>query len=322
MQTSAEQVFKHAPPTWVSEYGFDAAKGERLPSAVYQAALISRAFILNCASGIPRTFWRHTPDAQYDLPFTKADGSAMPSLLAMRTTLQMLDGVVQYTDVTSPLNGNSLEVHAYLLHVGDVKVDKKKGTKAKKGHYLLALWSNALQSDNASTGLAFKSSASRVTVTDLWGNTTEMQPIDGVAMCQVDEFPRFIDLGESDQVELYPPFASMDPPRLVLHDNGVNRFALTLYNNERLFHGQLSLDLHFRRWPVMENDTVRTEKITLNILDHDTLYTTLSIPANLSKTRKGEIYEVNLEIFLGNRRFGILTLPVGYTPQVENTEKK
>ncbi|HEY3416204.1 MAG TPA: hypothetical protein VGM23_04905, partial [Armatimonadota bacterium] len=85
---AADEVVKNAalrtkklPPLWVTEYGFDPAKGNRLPKPMYQAALISRALIINHAMGFTRTFWRNDPHAAFDLPFVSADGSVMPSLL-------------------------------------------------------------------------------------------------------------------------------------------------------------------------------------------------------------------------------------------------
>ncbi len=313
VRTNAQDELKRTPPIWASEYGFDAAKADHLPSPIYQAALISRALMLNCANGITRTFWRHTPDAPYDLPFTTADGSAMPSLLALRTTLQMLNGVTEFTVLTPPIK----HMHALLAHIND------KHKKGIKPHYLLIVWS-----ENTPMGVTFKSHASQVTVTDLWGNTMDLHTVEGAAMCPVDEFPRFIDIGENnDDLELFTPFASFDPVRLVLHDNGPNKFALILHNDERLFHGKLSLDLNFRRWPELNDDSVKTdtsvhtEKIVISPSDRTSLVSTLTIPDNkIPKAHKGEIFQLEVEIYLGTRHFGSLCLPVWYQPDEVETK--
>lgn len=217
----------------------------------------------------------------------------MPSLLAMRTTMQMLQGVTKMTAVQPPV----VNMKAYLMRVEDTKNTTEKTDKTdksdrkekkKKGahpHYLLAVWS-----DNTSTGVTVKSDASRVTVTDLWGNAMEISPIDGVAMYGVDEFPRFIDLGESSNVELYVPFVTFDPARIVLHDDSENKFSLIIHHDNRLFHGQLSLDVNFLRWPAAEteDETIKTQKVTLNPMNHYTIDSRLSIPPNLPKVRKDE----------------------------------
>ena len=314
VRSNAQEELKHTPSVWVTEYGFDEAKAEHLPSPIYQAALISRALMLNCANGITRTFWRHTPDAPYDLPFTTADGSAMPSLLALRTTLQMLNGVTEFTSLNTP----NTHMQAFLLHI----VDKHKNSR--KQHYLLAMWS-----ENTPMGIVFKSHAAQVTVTDLWGNTLDLHTVNGVALCQVDEFPRFIDLGDNSEVELFPPFANFEPSRLVLHDNAPNKFALNLRNDERLFHGKLSLELNFRRWPEQDEETtkkdtsIKTEKIVISPSDRTALISSLSVPdSKIPKAHRGEIYQLEVEIYLGARRFGYLCLPVGYQPDEEQLQKR
>ncbi len=327
VRTSAEEELKHTPPVWVTEYGFDASKSEHLPPPVYQAALISRAFMLNCANGITRTFWRHTPDAPYDLPFTSTDGSAMPSLLAMRTTLQMLHGVNEFTTLTPPVN----HMHALLARIGGknnkngLNNDKKHKEREIKQHYLLIVWN-----ESTPNSLTFKSSATQVTVTDLWGNALDFHTVDGVAVCQVDEFPRFIDLGDDNNVELYTPCAFFEPSHLVLRDNGPNKFALNLHNDERVFHGKLSLELNFRRWPEATEEAgkgvinVRTEKIIIAPSDRTQLISTLSPPdSKMPRTHKGwtDIYQLEVDIYLGGRRFGYLCLPVSYQPEETPADK-
>lgn len=309
MRTSAKTALKRVPPTWVTEYGFEPKKGDRLPNATHQAALIARALLINRALGIERTFWRHDPAAQYDLALTNADGSAQPCLLALRTTLQMLNGATQITELSSPVDARTL-----LVSFGEKK--KKKG-KGPKPHYMLVTWG-----ERQPIGLSFKTAANQVTVTDLWGNAIELHPANGVAMCQVDEYPRFIDLGENDKIEFFTPFARFEPPIMALHQLGENpdtKMTFRIWNNEDLFHSaKISCVLNFRRWPrdnspIGEKDmNVKSESITLNPSDNYSLYTTLNVPAG---ARKGMIYEIDMDIMLGTRRIGYLTLPVWYIPQ-------
>jgi len=320
--TSAPKKLKHPPATWVTEYGFDAGKGDRLPKPAYQAALIARALLINCACGISHTFWRHTPGAQYDLPLTNDDGSVQPSLLGLRTTLGMLDGVTQVTEL-SPQVG----VRAYMLCYGGDKKQKKV-----KPHYVLAVWS-----DSQTLGMTLKTSASVVPVTDFWGNTLELHPIEGVTLCQVDEFPRFLELGDNPKVELNTPFARFEPGRLVLHDGSENIARFVIWNDSRFFHGKVVYKLNFRRWPELTADDMRPDEATgaerssfddnqiksvetsLNPSDNNTFSFRLRIPKT---ARKGSIYEVSVDILVGTRRIGFLTLPVGYSPTADTGAPK
>jgi hypothetical protein len=305
--TGAPGYPKRKPEIWVSEYGFDPTKRDRLPAPVYQAALLGRALILNRVVSISRTFWRHDPTSQYDLPFIDAEGSALPSLPGLRTTLEMLEGASSVEEIASPLN-----LKTFLLRYGDEKGKKKRGKV--KPRFVLVAWSERGPwgiSDPA--GLALKTTATQLAVTDFWGNTLELKPTGGTAVVSVDEFPRFIDLGADEKVELFAPFIRFSPPRLVLRDGQPNRMVVEMVNDQRLFSGQVVCNLTFRRWPNLEGEKIITkdQKIVLDPYGHQTLTTELTVPDNASK---GQIFQVSLDIAIGTRRVGFLILPVWYLP--------
>ncbi|MHB9024929.1 MAG: hypothetical protein ACYC7E_12275 [Armatimonadota bacterium] len=308
---AVEEVVKNAarrtkklPPLWVTEYGFEPARGNRLPHALYQAALISSTLIINRARGFARTFWRNDPAATFDHPFIAADGNAMPSLLALRTTLDALKGVTAMTPVPVPLDLRSSptesKIWSYLLMYGNPK--KPKSTKGAR--YALVIWS-----ESDIRAMTLKTPAAQIIVRDLWGNEIELRPTSNTALFQVDAMPRFLDLGTSNDVELLNAFAKFNPPLLTLRNGGANSFEFSLYNDQRCFSGDLPIEMQFRRWPDPTDAIVR--KKTLNPADHMNISNTLTIPENASR---GQLYEVSVSLLVGTRRIGYLTLPVWYDP--------
>lgn len=314
----AKTSIKRTPTVWVTDYGFDGAKGERLPQAGHQAALMARALIFNRINGIERTFWRHDPASQYDLPFTDDQGGVEPSLLAMRTTLELLDQATEIKPLPRPFTLGGL--HAYLLRTGAVYTDKEKKKKKKgKSHYVIVAWT---ESERFATGLSFRSKATHVNVTDLWGNTMELRPTDDCAMFSVNEYPVFVDLGElSDEettpVELAAPFANFAPPAgIVLRRGGENKVTFHMRNDHYLFKNDLACTVHFRRWP--GEDEVKTFNLNLGPYDKVELPWALTVPE--TATRKGQVYEITADIMLGTRRIGFLKYPVHFSP--DPPEKK
>lgn len=300
--SDGKQALKRSPTKWVTEYGFDATKD--LPNAVYQAAVISRAIILNRNAGIARTFWRHDPSSHYDLPFTTSDGTPMPSLLAVRTTLEKLEGVISVTPVSASANGTNI----FLL--------KYNGSKHEKAHYALVAWS-----DNEATrsGVVLKTPATKVTVTDLWGNTIELQPYNNTTIFQVDEFPRFVDLGTEGRVELRGAggCAYFSSRRMVLTPGGANKIMFTLRNDPLLFSGNISGELRFHAWPI-GTDVVTSAFALTPQSDHDAVLP-LTIPENARSGK--ELCDVSVEIMMGSRRIGYLSLPVFYSSEVQPRER-
>ena len=301
----AASSLKHSLESWVTEYGFDPEKGARLPAAIYQAALLSRALLLNKGQNITRTFWRHTPDSPFDLPLTSADGSAEPGLLAVRTTLQMLDGVTSMAEVQCPALASDISTKKIWAFLLKTEPDKKARKHGAHQHYVMAVWS-----ENQLAGLAIKTSAVRSRVTDLWGNTVELQPIDGVMMFPVDEFPRFIDLGETSTVEAFTPFARFDPAMLLLTEGGENRIGMDVFNDQRLFRGKISLETRTSFWP--SDMDVRSRRVDLDVQDRVKISDIVAIPTG---ARKGQLYEVRTDFLVGTRRLGYLICPIWYQPK-------
>jgi hypothetical protein len=299
----SKKALKQVPPIWATEFGFDVNKGSRLPHAMFQAAVISRAHILNLSLGLGRTFWRHSPEAKHDLPFTDDDGAAMPSLLAMRTTMEMLNGVTKVSEVlTFP------DVKTFLLSYG---TPKRRGKNRVR--QVLAVWSIPTSERPKPIGaMTIKTTASELRVTDLWGNTIELHPANGVAIFPVDEFPRFIDLGKETDVELFRPFIAFEPSPVELSPGGANELGLKVVNNQMLFQGDLSLTFYLRRWPGGED----AKELKVSVPAHGALIqrAPLSIPDDAVK---GQVYEVNADVLVGTRRIGYLVLPVWYNPDAK-----
>ncbi len=310
--SGAKDKLKKTPALWVTEYGFDATKGDRLPDANMQAALLSRALILNRAQGIERVFWRHDPSARYDLPFTGDDGNVQPNLLALRTTLRYLEGVTRVAEVPSPPMIS--ETSPRKLWVFLLCYEGEKGKKKTKPRYVLVAWSELRESKSAA--LAIKTSAMTVKVVDLWGNALELQPTSRVAMFPVDAMPHFVELGTYKDVEAFSPFVRFTPSRILLHEGGDTHLELEVRNDQRLFAGKVSCEVRTRRWP--GESEVKTQKVDLGPADKISLVSTLSVPA---EGIKGQLYDINAEIFIGSRRVGYLTLPVFYQPPSGNEEK-
>jgi hypothetical protein len=146
-------------------------------------------------------------------------------------------------------------------------------------------------------------------VTDLWGNTVALNPSDNVVLVQVDAFPRFVDVGEEKTLTIAPAFARFRPAQVVLHDGGENKMHFELRNDQELFQGKITCELHFHRWP--GDPVVRTVTVTPRPWDYANSDISLSIPEG---AQKGQLYTVSVEILLGSRRIGYLTLPVWYQP--------
>lgn len=285
---------KRTTPVWITEYGFDPKKGDRIPGAIYQAALMSRAFIMGRMNNITRTFWRHNPAAQFDLPFTTETGAAQPSLLAMRTTLAMLEGKTLVGPVSAPAG-----MYAFLFASGN------QGKKKADVRYLLVVWT-----ERTATATSVKSASPVLKLTDLWGNAIELNPVDNSALISVDEFPRFLDLGAVREVELIGPFAHFEPSRVILKPKAENVCKFHIVNDPRVFAETHIVEANFRRWPHTEE--VKTEKTSWRgMYDWSDWFFTLTIPAG---ARKGQIYEVSAELIIGTRRIGYLQLPVWYSP--------
>ncbi|MHB0937604.1 MAG: hypothetical protein ACYDCO_06175 [Armatimonadota bacterium] len=300
----ARTHLKQTPPLWVTEYGFDPNLGERLPEPTMQAALLSRALLINRGANIERTFWRYDPTDVWNLPLIGADGITRANYLALRTTLQMLDGVSSISDVPSPQLTIRGKVWALLLRYDQ--------GKKKKPRYVLAAWLESRDS-RVVYSLTLKTKAQRVTVTDLWGNATELQPTSNAAAFTVDAFPRFIDLGEYGDAELYSPFAYFMSPATVLSEGKDNILGFAMHNDQRLFRNDLNCEVYLRRWPG-EEGVLKSEKFDLNPADSKSIRGQLFIPEH---AKKGQIFEVNADIMLGTRRIGYLTMPVYYLPKAE-----
>jgi hypothetical protein len=308
----------------VTEYGFDPTK--KVPSAIYQAAMISRALILSRAAGIARTYWRHDPAATVDLPFTTDDGAAQPSLLALRTTLQMLDGVTSITPLT-PTANSANKLHIYLLQYGTLQKGKhvkkqktpqngKNGTKGKPAqvHYKIAAWSD---NGDARQGMAIKTTAAKITVTDLWGNGIELEPTANTALFQIDEFPRFIDLGTVNTADLtnVDQIANFSMPAERVTPGGKNTAAFYLRADQGLFSGGITGELRFHAWPV--DPTGSTVKFALGPYQGNTFTFPLAIPDGAQDGK--QMSEVSVEIMMGARRIGYLTMPVYYYSTLPKT---
>lgn len=297
VRSSGKTELKREPPMWVTEYGFSADRMKRFPNVdVHAAALLARATILNRTAEIERTFWRHDlRHAPLDA-FTNVDGSAQPTVLALRTTLEQLDGV---TSVVA-LQGGS-KAQAMLLKYGETG----KGKKRKAKRCALVIWNDA-----GPMTLTLKTKATRVDVMDIWGNSIELNPASGVALLYVDAFPRFIDVGSDDKVEVFGGFARFSPNRVLVRPGGGNAMHFEMFNDARLFgNTTVTCDLHFRQWPL--NTEVRSQRISIDPQGRQTLEARLDIPQDAVR---GQIYDVGVDIMLGTRRIGYLMLPVWYTP--------
>jgi len=305
---AARTSLKQVPPIWVTDYAFDPNLGDRLPEPTMQAALLSRALLINRGANIERTFWRYDPSDRWNLPLIGTDGVTRANYLALRTTLQMMDGVTSIQDVPSPQLTTKGKVWALLLRYEG----EKKGRNKQKTRYMLVAWLESRDS-RVVTSVTIKTKAQRITVTDLWGNATELQPTSNSAVFSVDAFPRFIDLGENGDAELYSPFASFKTSAIVLSEGRDNLLGFEMHNDQRLFRNDLNCDVYLRRWP-SEEGVLKKEKFDLGPADSKTIAGQLEIPEGATK---GQIFEVNADIMLGTRRIGYLTMPVYYIPKAD-----
>ncbi len=299
VMNTTQSLLKRMPPVWVTEYGFDATKGERLPAAAHQAALMARAVILNRVAGIPRTFWRHNAADQYELPLVTKGMAASPTFLAMRTVLEKMNGMRMVSELPAPSG-----MHAFVFATGDTS--KKRRNKRVATRYMLVIWTERVPS-----AATLRIGAAHASITDLWGTSTEFEPVDNAILTTVDPFPRFVDMGTSDAVEVINPFAHFAPARVLLQPGGDNAFTFEMLNDPRVFSSAHVFDINFRRWPNTEE--VKTFQAPFNYqYDRYSRTFPLIIPTN---ARKGQIFEVTAEIKVATRRVGMLTLPVWYTPE-------
>jgi hypothetical protein len=297
-------------PVWVTEYGFDQSKAERLPHAVHQAALMARALTIARAGGIERAFWRHEPGSPYDLPFTNDDGSALPSLLALRTTLQMLNGAVLERDMSVP----ALGIRAYLFrYPGPGKRDP--------ADFMFAAWC-----EKQPAALSLRTDALNMPVFDPWGNAIELKPQAGIALLQIDENPRFVQLGRTARMEIFPSFVQLIPSRPLLKADGEGLLVIKFSDEERrLFRKAETFKVLIQSWPdrdiiwqgLKSPDPKKPLVIPINKILEQTIVLDppqtaevrryLPLPAN---ARKGMVYQISIDIMVESRLVGHLEVPV------------
>ena len=317
------------PNFWVTEYGFDAKFLRELKDLdTYQAALLSRMIIMNRMS-YPRVFWRHNPDNAGDVPFTSVDNSVQPTLLALRTTLEQLDGLSEMIPIFSSLVGQERGVNMYILRFGG------DGKKHKNAHYKLVAWSDRVRSR---ASMAMLTSTAQVKITDLWGNTEDLLPTGNVAIFQLDEFPHFIDLGTDSKIELMNATgtanftavnmtgSSAAAPYKIVAPGADNTMAFRLQNNQKIFNNNIAGKLVFNVWPDLYQDVVTMkDPFGFEIKPYNSSQVTCAnfedhfIPDDAQTMR--ELCEVNVDIYSGDRRMGYLTLPVYFSPKLRAEEK-
>jgi hypothetical protein len=297
--SEARSKLKKFPKCWIMEYGFDPAKESNLPPAIHQAALVVRATILDRVAGIERTFWRNNPDSLHDLPIIAADGSANPSFIALRNSLSMLNGATACMPLPAP---NAANAHAYIFQFGE----KSKDKDAIKPRYKLVSWMET----SKPMAVAINTKATAISTSDIWGNTIDLKPTENTAVFPINEFPIFVDLGENFDVQrLQVSFVQFSPSRLTLREGMHNKVQVSLFNDQLLIGGPFAVELRFSRQP--GGDEGKSELANLVPFSKKEIVKELSIPKN---ARKGMIYEIRMDIMMGTRRMGYLTLPVWYDP--------
>lgn len=300
LSATAKKTLKRTSMVSGTDYGFDSDQGDAL-NPILKAAFISRVTLLNASINLGQTFWRHDSGDQDDSTFIGGDGAIQPGMLALRTTLHALD------DVTSV---KEMPTHIKRAHILSLGIGKKS---KKKQRCRLALWTEDTQSR---TAVIIQTSAVELPVTDLWGNTIVLQPTDGVAILQIDEYPRFIDLGNNSKVEISETGNnfSFSTKYAVLTPGSDITARFNIQNNQQFLKGSLAGEIRFRAWPIGSN--VITRKILLAPNTNDIIPIPLKVPDGARNDK--EAYEVNAEIFIGERRIGYLVLPVYYSARVEN----
>lgn len=310
---TAMKSLKYAPKIWVTETGFNPPKQRpQLPPVALQAALMSRAYILNRAMGFEKTFWRHNPANSYETPFTNADGSWQPTLFALYNTMKEMNNVTSI--INFPIKESSTStLHAFIFVIAD-------GGKKSKPHYRLAVWS---ERDVTRKALVLTTSALHVTVRDLWGNAIELQPINNTAVVQSDEYPRFIDIGNDKNPELRLASGIVEFEKAILVVSTVeNEYTgkLALRNNQVFFKGEMSGEVSFSLWPSENEAVVKT--FSLAPYMHDIFEIPITIPESATGNLKSgrEICELNADITIQGRRFGRITMPIYYYPMQQKGE--
>ena len=230
--TEAKKKLKKFPKCWVMEYGFDPAKESTIPVAIFQAALVVRATILDRVAGIERTFWRNNPDSPHDLPIVARDGSANPSLIALRNSLSQLNGATACMPLSAP---NAANARAYIFQFGE----KQKDKNAQKPRYKLVAWTET----SKPLAVAINTRATAISTTDIWGNVIDLKPTENTAVFPINEFPLFVDMGENFDVQrLQVSFIQFSPSRLTLREGIHNKVQVSLFNDQVLIGGRQIVD--------------------------------------------------------------------------------
>ena len=87
------------------------------------------------------------------------------------------------------------------------------------------------------------------------------------------------------------------------------RSSLNIRNDQRLFGGKLEIEVRSHRWP--GDEKVNAQKYALNPADTVSMVGEFPVPAG---ARKGQLYTIIVDIYIGTRRVGYLTMPVWYHP--------
>ncbi len=298
LKTDMKKSFKRDTTAWVTDYGYDLQKTvTRPPLPLHQAAFMARALILDRMAGIERSFWRYDPSSINETPFLTEAAGATPMLLALRTTAEQLRGAHFARDLSSA----ALGIRAYLFHFDD------------DSHYTLVAWSE----QQVPSGITIKSTAKNIPIFDIWGNVIELSPVDNVALLQVDEFPRFANMGKMKDIEkdikLYPSFIAFDHARPALTGPDANVIKVHLVHDPRIFKGKKVIDIDFHEWP--GNGKVDTMKAVLIPNASEDIVRPLSFPPN---PRPGQLYTLSVDIKDNSRKIGHFDVIVGYTPPAPN----
>lgn len=294
LKTDIKKSYKRNASAWVTDYGFDLQKTvTRPPLPLHQAAFMARALILDRMAGIERSFWRYDPTSVNETPFVTEEAGATPMLLALRTTAEQLRGAHLERDLSSA----ALGIRAYLFHFDD------------DSHYSLVAWSEQQEP----SGITIKSAAKNIPIFDTWGNGIELSPVDNVALLQVDEFPRFANLGKVKEIELYPSFIAFDHARPALTGPDANVIKVHLVHNPQIFKSKKVIDIDFHEWP--GNEKGDTMKAVLIPNASEDIVHPLSFPPN---PRPGQLYTLSVDIKDNSRKIGHFDVIVGYVPPAPN----
>lgn len=315
--TKAKQILRRAPPVWVTDFGFHTDLLQNSGQVnTHHAALFARTLLLSRFTNIERLFWRHDPKNPQDLAFTTADGSVQPTYLALRTVLEQIDGLTAVAPVFTSLAGQD-NSNIYLL-----RYDVKKSGKVKKhSKYKLVVWTNRISNR---TTLVVRTAASKVIVTDLWGNRQQLQPAGHVVLVQADEFPRFIDVEDDGNAEVNNAgsVAFFTPRTKWLTPGGDNTITFTLSNNQNVFQGNITGNMLFHAWPTgREQEPVEfnLDKYKERTVEFRDLFNDPALFETANNQRL--LSEISVEIMQGQLRIGYLTLPVYYSSAGEQPDE-